>query len=159
MIKYKLTCKNCDLLFDSWFASSKEYEKLKNKNLLSCHVCNSKKVEKTLMAPKLLKKDSYTNDNDLVKIKEISRKVKEYQNFIKNNFNYYLKNTVSAGKNNTEYDSSPDIKFMNIFELVSSFPLVNINKDYSNFLDPKISLRINPSDMKSYKNENRQKHY
>ena len=78
------------------------------------------------------------------------------ENGIKNNFNYYLKNTVSAGKNNTEYDSSPDIKFMNIFELVSSFPLVNINKDYSNFLDPKISLRINPSDMKSYKNENRQ---
>ena len=92
MIKYKLTCKNCDLLFDSWFASSKEYEKLKNKRLLSCHVCNSKKVEKTLMAPKLLKKDSYTNDNDLVKIKEISRKVKEYQNFIKNNFEYVGKN-------------------------------------------------------------------
>ena len=45
---------------------------------------------------------------------------------------------------------------MNIFELVSSFPLVNISKKYSNYLDPKISLRINPSDMKSYKNENRQ---
>ena len=69
MIKYKLICKNCDLLFDSWFASSKEYENLLNRKLLNCHVCNSKKVEKTLMAPKLLKKDSYTNDNDLVKIK------------------------------------------------------------------------------------------
>ena len=77
------------------------------------------------------------------------------ENGIKNNFNYYLKNVISAGKNNTEYDSSPHIKLMNIFELVSSFPLVNISKNYSNFLDPKISLRINPSDMKSYKNENR----
>ena len=32
MIKYKLICKNCDLSFDSWFASSNEYEKLKKKN-------------------------------------------------------------------------------------------------------------------------------
>ena len=78
------------------------------------------------------------------------------ENGIKNNFNYFLKNTISAGKNNIEYDSSPHIKFMNIFELVSSFPLVKINENYSNYLDPKVSLRINPSDMKSYKNENRQ---
>ena len=78
------------------------------------------------------------------------------ENGIKNNFNYFLKNTVSAGKNNIEYDSSPHIKFMNIFELASSYPLVNINENYSNYLEPRVSLRINPSDMKSYKNENRQ---
>ena len=29
MIKYKLFCKECNLKFDSWFASSKEYDKLK----------------------------------------------------------------------------------------------------------------------------------
>ena len=29
-------------------------------------------------------------------------------------------------------------------------------KIISNYLNPKVSLRINPSDMKSYKNENRQ---
>ena len=54
MIKYKLVCKNCDLLFDSWFASSKEFEKLKRKKLLNCHNCNSVQIEKTLMAPKLI---------------------------------------------------------------------------------------------------------
>ena len=54
MIKYKLKCKNCKLTFDSWFASSLEYEKLKRKKLISCHICNSIKVEKTLMAPKML---------------------------------------------------------------------------------------------------------
>ena len=32
MIKYKLACKDCEITFDSWFASSKEYEKLKKKN-------------------------------------------------------------------------------------------------------------------------------
>ena len=34
MIKYKLICKNCNLSFDSWFASSEEYENLKRKNFL-----------------------------------------------------------------------------------------------------------------------------
>ena len=69
----------------------------------------------------------------------------------KNNFNYYLKNTITAGKNNINYDSSPNIKFMNIFEAISSFPLIDINENYVNYLNPKISLRINPSNMKSYK--------
>ena len=32
MIKYQLICKSCDYKFDSWFASSKEYEKLKKRN-------------------------------------------------------------------------------------------------------------------------------
>jgi len=77
------------------------------------------------------------------------------KNGIKNNLNYYLKNTITAGKNNIEYDSSPHIKFMNIFELVSSFPLINVSDNYVNNLNPKISLRINPSDMKGYKDENR----
>ena len=59
MIKYKLTCKNCDLIFDSWFASSIEYEKLKKKKLINCHNCISLKVEKTLMAPKLINQNSF----------------------------------------------------------------------------------------------------
>ena len=54
MIKYKLFCKECDLKFDSWFASSNEYERLKKKKLLNCHKCNSVKVEKTIMAPQLI---------------------------------------------------------------------------------------------------------
>ena len=73
----------------------------------------------------------------------------------KNNFNYYLKNTITAGKNNEEYSSSPHTKFMNIFEFQSSLPLTKINENYINFLNPKLSLRINPSDMKNYNGENR----
>ena len=65
MIKYKLICKNCDLKFDSWFASSNEYERLKKKKLLNCHKCNSYKVEKT---------------------------IKDYQKFIKDNFKYVGEN-------------------------------------------------------------------
>ena len=93
MIKYKLICKNCSFSFDSWFASSQEYEKLKKKNFLNCHNCNSKKVAKSLMAPKLLNKVGLKNtDEKDFNFKKISKKIKEYQKFIKNNFEYVGKN-------------------------------------------------------------------
>ena len=60
MIKYKLICKNCENSFDSWFASSTEFEKLKKKKLLNCHLCNSIEIEKSLMAPKLI--NNYSNE-------------------------------------------------------------------------------------------------
>ena len=93
MIKYRLICKKCDFSFDSWFSSSKEFEKLKKKNFLNCHNCNSKKVEKTLMAPKFInnnKKDKYEQKN--LKILKINKKIKEYKNFIKTNFDFVGKN-------------------------------------------------------------------
>ena len=46
MIKYRLICKNCDLKFDSWFASSLEYEKLKKKKFLNLNDCEIKTKEK-----------------------------------------------------------------------------------------------------------------
>ena len=33
MIKYSLECKECSLTFESWFASSHEYERLKKLEL------------------------------------------------------------------------------------------------------------------------------
>ncbi len=92
MIKYRLACKKCNLSFDSWFASSLEYEKLKNKKFLSCHNCNSKKVEKTLMAPKLINKTKSHKVNEDLRIKKINNKIKEYQKFIKDNFDYVGEN-------------------------------------------------------------------
>ena len=93
MIKYKLICKSCNLKFDSWFASSKEYEKLKRKNFLSCHTCNSNEVEKTLMAPKLLNKlKKEKGESKVQKFREISKKIHEYQKFIKKNFDYVGQN-------------------------------------------------------------------
>ena len=89
MIKYKLVCKECKLFFDSWFASSDEYEKLKKKNILNCHNCNSTKVEKTLMAPKLKLENSDKKD---LKLDKVYKKMKEYQKFIKKNFNFVGEN-------------------------------------------------------------------
>jgi len=93
MIKYKLICKNCDGSFDSWFASSKEYEKLKRLKHLNCHICNSLNVEKTLMSPNILntKKDKIKILKDKKYI-EVKNKLKKYQKFIKHNFEYVGEN-------------------------------------------------------------------
>ena len=93
MIKYRLICNDCNLSFDSWFGSSKEYEKLKKKNFLMCHNCNSTKIEKTLMSPQLIKKvKNKQKDKRNVKLKEITEKIKKYQKFIRENFDYVGKN-------------------------------------------------------------------
>ena len=89
MIKYKLICKSCDLKFDSWFASSSEYERLKKKKLLNCHNCDSYKVEKTIMAPQLINSKSKTDKKiDLEKYDKVKKTIKDYQKFIKDNFKY-----------------------------------------------------------------------
>ena len=93
MIKYKLICKDCESSFDSWFASSKEYEKLKKMNHINCHECGSLKVEKSLMSPNVLnsKKINLSTEKNKKYIK-VRNKIKEYQKFIKNNFDYVGEN-------------------------------------------------------------------
>ena len=94
MIKYNLLCKKCELTFDSWFASSKEYDKLKRKNLINCHFCESIKVEKNLMAPKLISKNlsHKTEKKNLIRYQKMEKTIREYQKFIKNNFDYVGEN-------------------------------------------------------------------
>ena len=87
MIKFQLKCNSCSKIFDSWFSSSKEFEKLKKLNFLNCVNCNSNKVEKSLMAPNVFNtKDERIDINP--KLKNIKKKIKEYKKFIKNNFEY-----------------------------------------------------------------------
>ena len=85
MIKYRLKCNSCSKSFDSWFSSSFEYEKLKKKDYLNCHFCNSKDISKTIMAPNLLGLN-FKEGNKIKKEKEIKKKILEFQNFIKDNF-------------------------------------------------------------------------
>ena len=93
MIKYKLICKKCDLTFDSWFGSSDEYEKLKKKNFLNCHQCNSSEIEKTLMAPKLINNSKIkNNEKNFKKLDNVNKTIRQYQKFIKDNFEYVGKN-------------------------------------------------------------------
>ena len=92
MIKYKLTCNDCTKPFDSWFASSKEFEKLKKSKYLNCPSCNSLNINKSLMAPSILNSKKNNNSLDEQKYKEVRNKIKEYQKFIKNNFDYVGEN-------------------------------------------------------------------
>ena len=93
MIKYKLVCKNCETNFDSWFASSKEFEKLKKKQLLACHICNSAKVDKTLMAPSVRNNKININNNlQLDKYENVKKTIRSYQKFIKENFKFVGEN-------------------------------------------------------------------
>ena len=93
MIKYKLQCGDCETIFDSWFSSSSEYEKLKKKKFLNCHFCNSLNVEKTLMSPSVFKSTTNNrNDGKSEKYNKIKKELLEYQRFIKKNFDYVGEN-------------------------------------------------------------------
>ena len=93
MIKYRLICKDCETTFDSWFSSSKEYERLKKKNFLNCHICNSLSVEKTLMSPSVLMPNSDSKtDSQMQKYKNTKKVILKYQEFIKKNFDYVGEN-------------------------------------------------------------------
>ena len=93
MIKYKLICNNCDNSFDSWFSSSKEYEKLKKLKHINCLQCNSFDVEKTLMSPNVVKSKKIQNlSKKNSKTMKFKNKIREYQKYIKNNFEYVGEN-------------------------------------------------------------------
>jgi hypothetical protein len=52
MIRYALACDQGHG-FESWFANSAAYDKQAKRSLVTCPVCGSAKVEKTIMAPNL----------------------------------------------------------------------------------------------------------
>tara|TARA_B100001063_G_C16688380_1_gene515655 strand:- start:458 stop:886 length:429 start_codon:yes stop_codon:yes gene_type:complete len=127
MIKYRLACGNCNQTFDSWFASSKEYEKLKKKNFLTCHICNSQEVEKTLMAPKLIHgKNKQKNHLDLEKINYIKKTIRGYQKFIKNNFEYVGKNFAYEART-IHYDKKKNTK--GIYGTASEKDIQELNEE------------------------------
>src|SRR5271155_4275674 len=55
MIRYTLRCES-DHAFESWFQDSSAYELQVKRKLVSCPVCNSVKVEKAIMAPRIVGK-------------------------------------------------------------------------------------------------------
>ena len=50
MIRYSLRC-DADHQFDSWFANAAAYDMLAKSGQVSCAICGSTKVEKSLMVP------------------------------------------------------------------------------------------------------------
>ena len=69
MIRYSLHCDRGHT-FESWFQSSSAYESQEKRKLVNCPVCGSAKVERAIMAPRIVGKkgrdsqrsDSHGND-------------------------------------------------------------------------------------------------
>ena len=88
MILYDLNCEN-NHIFEAWFASSEQYEKQKKKKLINCPICNSNRVKKALMAPKLKgtkkSKLSFKNEKAKKDSEQFNKKLKEFKRFIESN--------------------------------------------------------------------------
>jgi len=52
MIQYSLKCEN-EHGFDSWFQSASAFEKLQTAGMVTCAICGSAKVKKSIMAPRV----------------------------------------------------------------------------------------------------------
>tara|TARA_E500000331_G_C17223228_1_gene699125 strand:- start:905 stop:1333 length:429 start_codon:yes stop_codon:yes gene_type:complete len=110
MIKYKLICKSCNKSYDSWFSSSKEYEKLKKLKHINCYSCGSLNVEKTLMSPNVLNSRKINKiSKDEKKYINVRNKIKEYQKFIKNNFKYVGENFAHEARS-IHYNNKKKVK-------------------------------------------------
>ena len=93
MIKYNLLCK-CEKSFESWFASSLEFDSLSKKNFIKCIYCDSSSVKKMVMAPNLSSKSSKTsNENNLEK--NIKKQLLNFRKYIE-------KNCKNVGENFTK---------------------------------------------------------
>ena len=57
MIKYALRCERGHE-FESWFKNSAAYDSQRKRGLIACPGCNSAKVEKAIMAPRLARAES-----------------------------------------------------------------------------------------------------
>ena len=89
MIKYNLKCNNKHE-FESWFSESSEFDRLIKKNLIECIFCNSKKIEKSIMAPTILntKNQNIKNDYKKIEIRKFKKELINMRKFVEKNFEF-----------------------------------------------------------------------
>ena len=105
MIKYNLKCKNKHE-FESWFSSSKEFEKLKSKKIIECTLCGTKNVQKSIMSPNVISKEQKEkNIKSRRYIKKIKKDLLKMRSFIEKNFKYVGDNLPQEVRN-IYYDKS-----------------------------------------------------
>lgn len=80
---------------------------------------------------------------------------KFFDNGIKTNFEIALKNINTVGKNNSIYKNSPQSELMSAYTYNASLPLIKKNSTTFNTLEPKLSLKFSPHQMKNNGNESR----
>ena len=72
-----------------------------------------------------------------------------------NNFGIYFKNLNSIGKNYSSYKNSLQSEISSIYNFETSYPLLKLEKNYTNYLTPKLSFRFNNGQMKDYSSSSR----
>ena len=99
MIKYQLKCE-CGVEFESWFSSSKEYDRLEKKKLLSCQCGKSNNISKQLMAPQIASKKEV--DTKISKQEEfyktVNKKLRDLREYVEKNAEYVGDNFVSEAR-------------------------------------------------------------
>tara|TARA_B100000767_G_scaffold248783_1_gene249941 strand:- start:2621 stop:5254 length:2634 start_codon:yes stop_codon:yes gene_type:complete len=74
-----------------------------------------------------------------------------FDNGIKTNFEIFLKNINTVGKNSPQYKESPQLELMSAYTYNASLPLIKRTEKNIKTLEPKISFRLSPHDMKNNK--------
>ena len=89
MIKYNLKCHN-DHEFESWFSNSEEFDKLNKKKLLECIYCSSKKIIKSIMAPRISNSKKNNEQIDIINqdFKNEKNQLLKLRKYIEKNFDY-----------------------------------------------------------------------
>ena len=88
MIKYNLKCKNKHE-FESWFLDSKEFEKLKSKNMIECTFCGTNVIEKSIMSPNVLSNEEKENNTKSSKhIQKVREDLLKMRKFVEKNFEF-----------------------------------------------------------------------
>ncbi len=119
MIKYSLKCKKCLTEFDSWFSSSKEYDRLLKLKYLNCENCGSLNIQKSLMTPNLANTRKKNENSNAGKYLEIKKKLKSYQKFIKKNFEFVGENFAYEARS-LHYNKKRDKSKKGIYGTASS---------------------------------------
>ena len=161
--KIKLTLENDKYNFSSGFDSYENLKTLKSSDryqyILPYYNFDTVFEEKFLDGSISFSSSGSNNLNDTNDLKtSITNNIK-YSSVghtnrfgLRNQYNLLLKNNNLLGKK-SNYKSSPQIELESLLEFNSALPLINKQKNFNNFLTPKISLKYNPTGMKDNSTE------
>jgi LPS-assembly protein len=96
-------------------------------------------------------KDTNVTESILINDLNYSTLNSFFDNGVKTNFDIFLKNVNTVGKNNPKYEESPQSELMSSYTYNMSLPMVKKTQTNFNTLEPKLSLKLSPHDMKNNK--------
>jgi hypothetical protein len=87
MIKYELKCRK-DHVFEGWFYDSATYDKQAAKGEIVCPVCNSRKIGKAPMAPRIARSKSERSADEVKQKAAMMQALRELRDHVEKNADY-----------------------------------------------------------------------